>query len=167
MKDNINSIVVLKTYWESIREFPSEQQLILWNSIFDYSFNDVEPELTGLTKSIWISIKPTIDSSMKRYKASVENGKKGGAPKGNNNAKKQPTNNLQTTQEQPENNLKGSLDKQPTINLYKDKDKDKDKDMDKDLYSYKDVNNDFFEIDITEGVNDDLFEDWLKTKQVL
>ena len=163
MKDNINSIVVLKTYWESIREFPSEQQLILWNSIFDYSFNDVEPELTGLTKSIWISIKPTIDSSMKRYKASVENGKKGGAPKGNNNAKKQPENNLQTTQEQPTNNLKGSLIEQPTINLYKDKDKDKDKD----LYSYKDVNKDFVEIDITEGVDDNLFEDWLKTKQVL
>ena len=163
MKDNINSVIILKTYWESIKEFPDEQQLLLWNCIFDYSFNDVEPELTGLTKSIWISIKPTIDSSMKRYKTSVENGKKGGAPKGNNNAKKQPENNLQSTQEQPTNNLKGSLTEQPTINLYKDKDKDKDKD----LYSYKDVNKDFVEIDITEGVNDNLFEDWLKTKKVL
>ena len=68
---------------------------------------------------LWLSLKPTIDSSIKKYIQSVENGKKGGAPKGNNNASKQPKNNQKLTKEQP------------TINL--DKDKDKDKDIDKDI----------------------------------
>lgn len=46
-------------------------------------------------------IKPVIDSSDRRYITSVENGKKGGAPKGNKNAvKKQP----KTTKKQPPNN---------------------------------------------------------------
>ena len=46
-------------------------------------------------------IKPVIDNSDRRYITSVENGKKGGAPKGNKNAqKKQP----KTTKKQPLNN---------------------------------------------------------------
>ena len=65
----------------------------------------------GIAKSFF----PNIYAASKRYEASVNNGKKGGAPKGNQNAKKQP----KTTQEQPtgyfedgENSDKNNL-KQP------------------------------------------------------
>jgi hypothetical protein len=109
--------------------------------------DSIEPEFTGIEKSFWIQIKATIDNSMKRYNTSIENGKKGGAPKGNNNAKKQP----ETTQEQPETTQEQpkTTQEQPktTIqqpetkvdNLYKDKDKDKYKDVDKDKDVDKEV----------------------------
>ena len=69
----------------------------------------------GIAKSFF----PNIYAASKRYEASVNNGKKGGAPKGNQNARKQP----KTTQEQPtgyfeeeENSDKNNL-KQPKNNL--------------------------------------------------
>ena len=62
-------------------------------------------------------MRPNILASLKRYKANRENGAKGGAPKGNQNARK---NNRKTTENQPKNNLN------------KDKDRDKDKETDRD-----------------------------------
>lgn len=128
MSDKSNSVIILRSYWESIKDLPDDKQLLFLKSIIEYGMDNIEPEFTGMEKSFWIQIKTTIDSSIKRYNTSVENGKKGGAPKGNNNAKKQP----ETTQEQPK-----STQEQPKTrvnNLYKDKDKykDVDKDMDKD-----------------------------------
>lgn len=44
-------------------------------------------------ETLFALMKPSLDSAAKRYNASVANGKKGGAPSGNSNAKKQPKNN--------------------------------------------------------------------------
>ena len=72
-----------------------------------------------------------------KYIKDIENGKTGGAPKGNKNASKQPKNNPETTQEQPLNNpettneipLKNNPEttpKQPiNININKNKNKSK------------------------------------------
>ena len=144
MSDKSNSVIILRSYWESIKDLPDDKQLLFLKSIIEYGMDNIEPEFTGMEKSFWIQIKTTIDSSIKRYNASVENGKKGGAPKGNNNAKKQP----ETTQEQPETTQEQpeTTQEQPETridNLYKDKDKDKDVDKDryKDVDKDKDVNN--------------------------
>ena len=140
MSDKSNSVIILRSYWESIKDLPDDKQLLFLKSIIEYGMNNIEPEFTGIEKSFWIQIKATIDSSMKRYNTSIENGKKGGAPKGNNNAKKQP----ETTQEQPKSTQEQpkSTIQQPETkvdNLYKDKDKDKYKDVDKDKDVDKEV----------------------------
>jgi len=99
-----NGFVFLRSYYDAINDFDlsSEQKGIFLDAIFQYVFEGVEPQFEkGLFKGCWTLIKPTLDNSLSRYTAAVENGKKGGAPKGNNNAKKQP----KTTQEQPKNNL--------------------------------------------------------------
>ena len=145
MSDKSNSVIILRSYWESIKDLPDDKQLLFLKTIIEYGMDNIEPEFTGMEKSFWIQIKTTIDSSIKRYNASVENGKKGGAPKGNNNAKKQ----SETTQEQPETTQEQpkSTQEQPETrvdNLYMDKDKDvdMDKEVDKDMYvdMDKDVN---------------------------
>jgi hypothetical protein len=146
MSDKSNSVIILRSYWESIKDLPDEKQLLFLKSIIEYGMDNIEPEFNGIEKSFWIQIKTTIDSSMKRYNASVENGKKGGAPQGNNNAKKQPKSTQEqpeTTQEQPK--LTKQQPKTRVNNLYKDKDKYKDVDKDKDMYmdKDKDVNRDF------------------------
>ena len=140
MSDKSNSVIILRSYWESIKGLPDDKQLLFLKSIIEYGMDSIEPEFTGIEKSFWIQIKATIDNSMKRYNTSIENGKKGGAPKGNNNAKKQP----ETTQEQPKSTQEQpkTTELQPETkvdNLYKDKDRYKDVDKDKEVDKYKDV----------------------------
>lgn len=131
MERVINSFVIHRSYRDSIKHFPVEVRCELWEAMTDYAFDNIEPNLTGPSMGLWLSLKPTIDSSIKKYIQSVENGKKGGAPEGNKNAKKQPKNNPQTTEEQP------------TINLDKDKDKDIDKDIPLNPKGLKDSNGGF------------------------
>lgn len=71
-----------------------------------------QPE-TKVQTYFWDKVKEKFDYDLRAYRASVENGKKGGAPKGNQNARKQPKNN-------PENNLKTTQDitqKQPSLHF--------------------------------------------------
>lgn len=100
----INSMVFFRSYYNSINLKSKENQLELYNAIFNYSFNGIMPtELSNEGKSVFILIKPTIDSSMRRYKASVENGKKGGRPKKETYEK--PNHNPTISQHYPSKNL--------------------------------------------------------------
>lgn len=81
--------------------------------------------MTPVADAMFTLIKPNIDSATQRYEASVENGKKGGRPRKNENLEK-PNNNLAITQEKPKNNLK-----QPSNNL-----NDNVNDNDNDNYNY-------------------------------
>ena len=102
------SFVFYKSFYSAINELPNEYKLEVLEAIMEYNFNGIIPELTPVAKAMFLLMKPNIDNATQRYEASVENGKKGGAPKGNSNAKKQP----KTTKKQPKNNLK-----QPSNNL--------------------------------------------------
>jgi hypothetical protein len=60
-----------------------------------------------MLKMLWSSIEYNLDANKKRYETYRINGSKGGAPKGNNNAKKQP-NSTENNLNQPntsQNNL--------------------------------------------------------------
>ena len=74
--------------------------------IRDYALEDIDEESASPNINIIMAlVKPNLDSARRRYMASVENGKKGaefgklgGAPKGNQNARK---NNPQSTPKRP------------------------------------------------------------------
>lgn len=83
------SFIFYRSFLESIEEAQPEEQLQLYRAIALYALNHEEPKLKGLVKSVWLAIKPQLDANFKRYL----NGKKGGAPRGNSNARKQPKNN--------------------------------------------------------------------------
>lgn len=102
-----NSIVFYKSFYEAIKELPKENQLDLYNAIFEKYFFDNEIKLTGLSKGIFQIIKPNIDSANKRYFANIENGKKGGRPKKNNPIETQtkPNENSIETQHKSQKNL--------------------------------------------------------------
>lgn len=125
----MDTVIILRSYWESIKDLPDDKRLFFLESVIEYGLNGIEPTVTGLEKSLWVSIKSSIDANIRRYNTSVENGKKGGAPKGNKNAKKQPD-STQNNPIQPETTKN---------NLNKNKDKDKDKDIDKDMDKNKDM----------------------------
>jgi len=70
----------------------------MYDALMDYAFAGKCPEdLPPLLNGYFVLLKPNIDSSMLKYAASVENGKKGGRPK------KKPDENPVQTQRKPSN----------------------------------------------------------------
>lgn len=110
-----DSFVIYRSYVESARKLPEDKQLDFYNWLIDFALDDIEPDFSAESPEmrfaldlVFGQIKESVSASIKRYEACVENGKKGGAPRGNQNAKKQP-------KKQPDNQPK----KQPKNNLNK------------------------------------------------
>ncbi len=84
-----DSFIFYRSFYESILELPEDNQKDLLLAIANYSLNFSEPNLDGLSRAIWILIKPQLDANNKRY----QNGSKGGRPK----TKPKPKNNQSET----------------------------------------------------------------------
>ena len=96
--NEIKSYTFYRNYYELIKHLPSKERLQMYDAISQYMFENIEPNLNGLCNGIWVNLKMPLDTS----KMNIENGRKGGAPIGNQNAlKKQPKNNPKTTEKQP------------------------------------------------------------------
>lgn len=80
------------------------QRLIWYESIIKYALTGKEPELPPRLEFAFKMIIPNIDKKEKISKIRSESGKKGGAPKGNQNAKKQ------ARQEKSSKNNQNNLD---------------------------------------------------------
>ena len=106
-----DGFVFLPSYYEAIkRQKKQKDRLLLYEAVCEYGINGNMPSnLPENLFALFILMKPNIDNTKKRRKASVENGKKGGAPAGNQNARKQPKNNLA---KQPDNNLEKEYEKE-------------------------------------------------------
>ena len=74
------SMVFYRSFYDALKDLSSEQQGELTMAILAYALDDIEPELTGIIKTLFILIKPQLDANKKR----AENGKYGvlgGRPK--------------------------------------------------------------------------------------
>ena len=83
------SFIFYASFYSAIVTLPDEEQLLLFKSITERALYGKEPTLSGCLKGMYDLIRPQIIANERRYL----NGCKGGAPKGNKNAKKQPKNN--------------------------------------------------------------------------
>lgn len=117
-----DTMVYYRSFRESLRELPPDLYKVVSETIFDYAFEGIAPgpDSNAVAKALFIAIKPVIDNAHNRYDACVENGRKGGAPKGSRN-------NPSGKAIQPNQRLNQYPNQEP--NLYKDKDVDKDKDI--------------------------------------
>ena len=112
---NKESCVFYKSFYDAIKNVPKESQLELYNAVFEYSFNDTIPDFTdGIAKAMFILMKPNIDSANARYRASVENGKKGGRP--NKKTQQKPSENPEETQTKPKQNLNDNVNVDVNVN---------------------------------------------------
>ena len=82
------SFKVSETTYNQISVLPEKLQLRYYKALCNYGINGIEPDFTGKEKSIWIPMKDLIDYSNERSRTNSDNGKKGGAPVGNNNRSK-------------------------------------------------------------------------------
>ena len=96
------SFIFYKSHFDAICMLASpESQIKVLKCICNYMFYDTEPDITGFSqmeKIIVTMAMPTLSNAKVNY----EKGCKGGAPKGNHNAKK-------TTKNNPENNPENNL----------------------------------------------------------
>ena len=81
------SFIFYKSFYEALNDLDEPADKIAFiEAICEYALNEEKPKLSGPLKGMFNLARPQIDKNNIRY----ENGKKGGAPKGNKNAKKQP-----------------------------------------------------------------------------
>lgn len=62
-----DSMVFYRSFYEAIKELNKEQQGEIYNAIFSYGLDFIEPSLSGVSKTIWTLIKPQIDANIRRY----------------------------------------------------------------------------------------------------
>lgn len=137
-----DGFVFFSSYYESISCLKTNKaKLLLFESICKYALYGEEPEqLPPEIKGKFVLMKPNIDSSVRRRNASVSNGSKGGAPKGNQNARKQPKNN---PTEQPNNNLNKDMDLDMDLDMEKDVDRECDMDSENTTHAHGKFSNVF------------------------
>ena len=122
MKEEITGFVFYKSFYEAVKQLQNaEDKCIIYQAICDYSFYDIEPTLEGITAIIWTLIKPQIDANIKKR----NDGKKGGAPKGNSNAKKQPKTTIVDLENNHRLNEKQPKEKENAKENAKENDKEK------------------------------------------
>ena len=98
-----DSGMIYKSFVDAVRKLDAETQMEAMFAYCDYLFDGIEYEGDNpVVDALLTVMKPSMDKANNRYDAAVENGKKGGAPKGNSNAKKQPEFNQNSTRKQPE-----------------------------------------------------------------
>lgn len=62
---------IYRSFHEAISQLPKENQGEIWNAIMEYALNFNLVELTGLSKTIFILIKPQIEANIKRYESGI------------------------------------------------------------------------------------------------
>lgn len=66
-----DSFIFYRSFYESIKELPEENQLNVYKAISNYALNQEEIKLDVISKAIFSLIKPQLDANYKKY----ENGK--------------------------------------------------------------------------------------------
>ena len=75
-----DGVVFLPSFHEAIKDLPDAERLGAYDAVIRYGLYGEVTDMTPVVKSLFVLIKPVIDSSQKRYRASKENGSKGGRP---------------------------------------------------------------------------------------
>ncbi|MBR1488445.1 MAG: hypothetical protein IJ603_06140 [Bacteroidales bacterium] len=98
------SFIFYRSFYDAISHCPPDMQSALYRAVASYGLDRIEPDFSDnqMAAAIWTLIRPQLDANYKRYLNGCEGGKfghLGGAPKGNDNARKdkQPQNNPKTT----------------------------------------------------------------------
>ena len=62
-----DSFIFYKSFYESIKEIPEEEQLKVYKAISEYALYQNKIELSGISKAIFTLIKPQIDANYQKF----------------------------------------------------------------------------------------------------
>ena len=77
-------MVFYRSFFESVEDLEPEEFKRCVSSILQYGLDGIEPDVEGISKTVFKLVKPQIDKNNQRYL----NGLKGGKPKDNQNVTK-------------------------------------------------------------------------------
>lgn len=100
------SFVFYASFYDALLDFPEDVQFAVLKETARYGIYGGEPRLTGIAAALFKLIRPQLDANRKRRAV----GRNGGAPKGNQNAKKKTDGNNKKTTD-------GCIKKQPNENV--------------------------------------------------
>jgi hypothetical protein len=142
MKD---SMVIYRSFYEALNGIPEQNRIEVWAAICELGFNGVEVELNGLSKTIFMLIKPQIEANNRKAIAGknngylgAEHGKKGGRPRSEKPPTK-PTKNPQETPNKPSNvNVNANVNDNVNVNANANFKKWSEQDLIEAMTPYKD-----------------------------
>jgi hypothetical protein len=115
--DQRDTMIVYRSFYESIKELPKANQAEVWEAVFELGFNFNEIELKGISLTVFRLMAPIIKKNVAQY----QNGKK---PKPKQSASKQ-----QASTKPIASQIEASYKPiESQYEAYKDKEVDKDKD---------------------------------------
>ena len=62
-------MVIYRSFYDAIKELPEKNQLEILKQIFEFGLDGIESELTGLSKTIWILIKPNLEANRTKWES--------------------------------------------------------------------------------------------------
>ena len=71
-----SSVNISRNYYEAIKDLPLETQAEIWTAIFEFTLNDIEIELSGVSMAVFKLIKPQLEISNIRSKAGAKQNQK-------------------------------------------------------------------------------------------
>ena len=137
-------ILIQESFYEAMKYLPDQERLELFDGICAYSLCGTVPEnLSPVAKSMFILMRPNIDSSAKKYSAAVSNGKQRSKKNSEaNEQREEPSDDQSNDQNNNQcNNQKQdqSTDHDYDLDLDYDSDLDSDLDLDSDSHSDSDL----------------------------
>lgn len=89
MELQVNRFPFFYSYYEAYDELPNDREKVIFiDAMMKYAFFGEEPELPEYLVSMFKLVRSNIEKSVKNMRQGAVNGKKGGAPDGNQNARK-------------------------------------------------------------------------------
>ena len=107
-----DSLVFYRSFYEAIKDLPQEERIKAYDYIFNYAFEDIEPDSISAASAIFKMAKPQIDANNKRY----ENGCKGGRPKKEKQTKTKTKPNDNQTETKPKPNDNDNVNDNENVN---------------------------------------------------
>ena len=108
-------MIFYRSFYGAIRELPERNQVEVLRAICEFGFDGSEPEISGLSKTIWILIKPNLQANRKKWESGCKAKTK--QPKSKTEA------NNKQTRSKVEANVYVDVDVDEDGNEDKDKDK--------------------------------------------
>ena len=97
MENRVNRFPFFYSYYTAYKKLSKESDKVKFiDAVMKYAFFGEEPDLPEYLDSMFDLARPNIDQSVKNAQQGAVNGKKGGAPNGNQNARKKSAGNKTT-----------------------------------------------------------------------
>ena len=67
-----DSFIFYRSFYEAIETLPEKEQLDIYRAIAHFSLDCEEIELSGISKTVFLLIKPQLEANIKRYQSGIK-----------------------------------------------------------------------------------------------